>query len=226
MNNKHDYSGGSASRTSEGRPRSNASREHAVAMRNLFLRIKLPLKVEANETLQKRLALFHLLCRFDRFTVQGKPELSMADQDKTLAAILREHCPTWKHEPLLDEQKLFAAISMIPAVSLAAVQRKALLASVPFTDPDVLLQAMPEAGLSLEKDFRVDETFLQTKTKVELVDLAVKKFGLPAACANSDMKKPEIIKGIMKHDLTGKVPPDIAKECRMVTLGGAKAKGK
>lgn len=222
MNNKQDYSGGSSSRTSEGRPRSNASREHAVAMRDRFLRTKMPAKVEANETLQRRLLLFHFLCRFDRFSIMGKPELLKKDQDQTLAEILREHCPTWKHESLLDEQKLFAAIGMIPAVSLASVTRKAVLACVPFTDADVLLQGMPEAGLSWEKDFSIDGAFLETKTKGELVELAVKKFGLPATCASTDMKKPEIVKGILKHELTGKVPSEIAKECKLITLGGAK----
>ncbi len=225
MNGHKDVSMGSSSRTSDGRPRSNASRIHAVAMRDRFLRTRMPVKVEANDTLQRRLLLFHFLCQFDRFTTMGKPEIKK-DQDQTLAEILREHCPTWKQESILDEQKLFAAIGMIPAVSIAAVTRKAVLACVPFTDADVLLQGMGESGLSFEKDFVIDNAFLQTKTKGELVDLAVKKFGLPATCATTDMKKPEIIKGILGHKLLGKVPPEVAKECRVITLGGVKAKAK
>ena len=225
MNGRQNFSSGSSSRTSDGRPRSNASREHAVAMRDRFLRARMPAKVAENETLQRRLLLFHFLCQFDRFSTFGKPEIKK-DQDQTLAELLREHCPTWKHESILDEQKLFAAISMIPAVSLAAVTRKALLASVPFTTEDVLLQGMDEAGLSFQKDFVIDAAFLNTKTKGELVDLAVKKFGLPATAAGTDMKKPEIIKGIMGHKLLGKVPPEVAKECKVISLGAVKAKAK
>jgi len=222
-----------SSRNSSGRSRSNASREHAVAMRDRFLRTKMPAKVEANETLQRRLLLFQFLCRFDRLSTFGKPEIKK-DQDQQLAEILREHCPTWKHESLLNEQKLFAAVSMIPAVSLAAVTRKALLASVPFTTADVLLQGMPEAGLSLEKDFKVDEAFLNTKTKAELVQL-VKTLqlkdiidGYAGGWPNLFQAEPktDIVKRILKSPLIGKVPPELAKECKIIPVATAKAKKK
>ena len=222
MNGKKEISSGSSSRTGDGRPRHNASREHAVAMRDRFLRARMPAKVEANDTIQRRLLLFHFLCRFDRFSTLGKPEIKK-DQDQVLAELLREHCPTWKHESLLDEQKLFAAVSMIPAVSLAAVTRKAVLACVSFTDANVLLQGMGEAGLTMEKDFKVDEAYLNSKTKAELTQL-MKKFDLTGHQGNDTRKKPEIVKLILAQTLIGKVPPELAKECKVITLGAVKAK--
>ena len=97
----------------------------------------------------------------------------------------------------------------------------ARLSSVPHTDEEVLLQAMPEAGLTLEKDFLVDKTYLDTLTKGELTDL-MKKFGLTGHEGNATRKKPEIIKLFLAQKLTGKVPPVIAKECKIISLGAEK----
>jgi len=220
----------SSSGSSRPASKSRAAEVHALGMRDRFLRTRMPAKVEANEILQRRLVLFHLLCRFDRFSTALKPEIKK-DQDQTLAEILREHCPAWKHESLLDEQKLFAAVSMIPAVSLAAVTRKAILASVAFTEEEVLLQGMGEAGLSFEKDFQVDEAFLVTKTKGELAqlvrDFKIQSAGSPIIKADIvNMKKPEIVKLVLAQKLTGKVPSEVAKECKLVSFGGAKVKAK
>lgn len=74
--------------------------------------------------------------------------------------------------------------------------RKAILASVPFTTADVLLQGMPEAGLSLEKDFKVDEAFLQTKTKADLLTMT---------------------RALKIYD-------GLAKECKIIPVAVAKAK--
>lgn len=220
MNGRVSHSSGPS------RPRSpqaehRASQRHAVAMRNRFLRSRLPAKVEASETMQLRFMLFHVLCGFDKFGMMEKVELKK-DNDQVMTELIREFCPSWKNTSILDKDRLYAAIATIPAKQVAAVLRKVILASIAYTDEDVLLQAMPESGLTLEKNFAVDEQFLNSKTKDELVDLAVKKFGLPATCAKLDMKKTEILKGILKHNLVGKVPAELAKECKVITFGKGK----
>jgi hypothetical protein len=35
---------------------------------------------------------------------------------------------------------------------------------------------------------------------------------------DAEMKKPAMIEGLMKHDLTGKVPKDVAEECELPDL--------
>lgn len=218
MNGKRDLSTSHSSRPPRAEHR--ASQRHALAMRNRFLRARLPEKVVVSETMQLRFMLFHVLCGFDRFSMIEKTELKK-DHDQVMAELIREFCPVWKTTSILDKDRLYAAIATIPSKGVAAVLRKVILASIVYTDEDVLLQAMPEAGLTLEKNFAIDEQFLNSKTKDELVDMAVKKFGLPASCARLDMKKTEIMKGILKHNLVGKVPAEVTKECRMITFGKA-----
>ncbi len=193
-------------------------------MRDRFLRSRLPEKVQASETLQLRFALYHILCRFEQFGGQGRTDLKM-DHHQVFKELMKSISPAWKPAQYgrPDDQTLYAAVATIPAKQLDAVLRRVVLASVPHTDEEVLLQAMPEAGLALDKDFLVDKTYLDTLTKGELTDL-MKKFGLPGHEANATRKKPEIIKLFLAQKLTGKVPPVIAKECKLITLAAAKAK--
>ncbi len=199
-----------------------AARQHAIFMRDRFLRACVPAKVAESETIQLRLIIYHLLCRFERFSGQGRTDLKM-DHHQVFKELMKGICPAWKPEQYggLDDQKLYAAVETIPTKQLGTILKMIVMASVPHTAEKVLLQITSEAGITLEKDFVVDEQFLQTKTKGELIDLAVKKFGLPTAGA--DMKKPEIVKGILSHNLVGKVPPEIAKECKLISFTAEKA---
>ena len=83
----------------------------------------------------------------------------------------------------------------------------------------------PEAGISMEKDFQVDETFLKTKTKAELGKMGVKTFGVTEATAAAEnLKKTDLIKLLLGHQLAGKVPAEIAKEIKIITFGKRKSK--
>jgi len=115
---------------------------------------------------------------------------------------------------------------------LSEIILKVALASVRHTESEVLLLMAPEAGVDLNKSLVVDKKYLDTKTKAELVKLA-KTLGINARSTTSgqpldQMSKPEMLDEIMKYDLTGKLPKDIADRCELKTLakmGGAK-KGK
>jgi hypothetical protein len=221
MNGKKDYSesaGPARSTRSSG-----ASRQHAIFMRDRFLRTRVPAKVEASEILQQRLVLFNILCRFDCFGGQGRTDLKK-DHHEVFKELMKEICPSWK-DPRYgqDEQSLYAAVATVPAKQLPTVLEKVVLASVPHTDEKVLLQITPEAGISMEKDFVVDEQFLQTKTKAELTSL-MKKFDLTGYQGNDARKKPEIIKLMLSQKLIGKMPPEVAKECKIVTFSSTKTK--
>ena len=141
----------------------------------------------------KRLAIFHIL---DKSTIKWNDGFRM---------LLKENCTELK-------KGLYQAILSIPDKELMAVLTKTILLAIPSTDSDVLLQAAPEAGLDVLKSFRMDRDYLNTKTKAELLKFAktLKLGGLEAS-----MKKPEMLEAVLKHDLTGKVTPEIAESLEL-----------
>jgi ParB/RepB/Spo0J family partition protein len=217
MNGRKEYAP-SNPRPSTGSSGSGASRQNALFMRDRFLRAKVPAAVAASPVIQMRLIIFNLLCRFERFGGQGRTDLKQ-DHHQVFKTLMAEICPAWKPERYsgIDEQHLYAAVETIPEKQLSPTLQKIVLASVPHTEETVLLQLTREGGITLEKHFQVDEAFLNTKTKGELTSYG-KAMGLPLPVDLGTRPKPEIVKAILAQKLLGKIPVEISKECKLVTL--------
>jgi ParB/RepB/Spo0J family partition protein len=225
-----------AEAASSTRARGRAAEMHGEECRDRFLRARVPAKVVESETLQLRLALLHALCRFEKFTKAGKNELKK-DPDEIQAELIREFYPGWKATASLDQDRLYAAIAGIRPDKVYGILLKTIVAGTPYLEEDVLLQITPEAKIDMKKDFVIDKAYLETKTKAELIkltaDLGIQGKKIPvgmldkprtAPIATEDMKKPDIIKAILSTNLLGKVPAEITKQCKIITIEATKAK--
>lgn len=173
------------------RDNSHMKRVHTNAVRDRFLHAELPSKVKASTVVTRRLAIFHILRHLDH--IDGFEEL------------LQENCTELK-------KGLYQAILSIPEKKLMDVLTKAVLLNIPNTGSNVLLQAAPEAGMDVHRDFKMDEAFLKSKTKAELMDMAKSlKFKGPEA----SMKKTGMIVAIMENDLTGKITPEVKESFKV-----------
>lgn len=179
---------------------------HIDAVRDRFLHTELSAKIKAMPgenwltipAVVKRLAIFHIMNKF------------IQDFDERVEQLLKENCTELK-------KGLYHAILTIPEKKLMSFFTKTVLLIIPLTDSDILLQAAPEAGLDVPAAFRMDEEYLKTNTKAELLKLAkILKFCGTELDAIATMKKPEMINAILKHDLTGKVTPEIAKSLTVI----------
>lgn len=74
----------------------------------------------------------------------------------------------------------------------------------------------PEAGIDMNADFLMDETFLKTKTKAELLQM-VKDMGLKVAVSEKN-KKSEIVTAILAQELVGKATAEITDSCMLKEL--------
>ena len=180
--------------------------QKARDMRNRFLRARMPDKVLASSTVQLRMTIFHLLDKVLK--------------EEARNALLVEFVPgadKLNLEYFLGSEMLYAAINTVPADKLPELLQKIIIASLGVTYPEMLLYATPEAGIQILNDFVMDEDYVNTKTKVELLDFA-KKLKIKDLVLEPDMKKTEMVQNIMKHDLTGKVTAEIEEECKIDSL--------
>ncbi len=166
---------------------------HINGGRDRFLYAYLPPKIGDAPVVIKRLAIFHIL---DKSSIKWNERFS---------TLIKENCTELK-------KGLYQAILSIPDKKLMDVLTRTILLAIPSTDSDVLLQAAPESGLDVLKSFRMDRDYLNTKTKAELLKFAktLKLGGLEAS-----MKKPEMLEAVLKHNLTGKVTPEIVESLEL-----------
>lgn len=211
-------------------PARTSSPEHARSCRDRFVYREIPPKVEKSQTLQLRLAIYHLLEHFEE--LHGGLPGDTKDADKSRAALFQELTGRKLGSNKYSMMSYFtsedyAAIAAIPEKRLLETLLRIVRTSVPFTESEVLLLMLPEAGIDLDKSRLVDKAYLESKTKAELVKLA-KEMKLPAAKTIHDgMSKPAVVELLASQDLTGKLPKDIADYCELKTLAKmAGGKGK
>jgi len=216
-------------------PARTSSPQHAIECRDRFIYREIAPRVEKSEALRLRLAIYHLFNNFDDLDSSltpsdaGKlPDASVTRRDlfkEITGQKLRSGGYSMSSYFSADD---YAAIAAIPEKKLPDVLQKVAMASVRHTESEVLLLMAPEAGVDLNKSLVVDKKYLDTKTKAELVKLA-KTLGINARSTTSgqpldQMSKPEMLDEIMKYDLTGKLPKDIADRCELKTLANLGAK--
>jgi len=214
-----------------------SSPQHAVECRDRFLYRELAPRIEKSQALRLRLAIYHLLEHFDELDSSLTPsDGKMPDAREVRAALFKEITGRKLGSNKYSQMSWFtsedyAAIAAIPEKKLTEILLKITLASVQHTEPEVLLLMTPEAGIDLNKSLVVDMKYLDTKTKAELAKLA-KTLGINARTTSfgkplDQLSKHEMLDEIMKHDLTGKLPKDIADRCELKTLAQlAGGKGK
>lgn len=175
---------------------------HARDCRNRFLRAELPARVQASDNLQRRLLIYNVLAQHKEWP--GRTEL------------IKTYRPEYKANRYENDETAYRiAMSIRPNEHLSNALTDILLGSIQATMPSVLLMMAEEAKLDMTKDFGVDETFLKSKTKEELIAFArtfdLQDNGLKTMTSNS--KKGELVKAILAHDLKGKLPKECVTVC-------------
>jgi len=180
-------------------------RLHAEGCRDRFLIERLPEKVAASSALAKRFIIFHMLYRFGYYSGTAKQT-----RDKILAGI----CPAEYFKPgKFTGWEIYLAVMAVPEKKLDKLLKAVAAATIQYTDPKVLLHMTPEAGIDMNADFLMDETFIKTKTKAELLQM-VKDLDLTVAVTDK-AKKSEIVIAILAQELVGKTTPEIAESCQL-----------
>jgi ParB/RepB/Spo0J family partition protein len=181
-------------------------RLHAEACRDRFMIERLPAKVST--TLAKRFIIFHMLYRFGYFSGNAK---------QTRDEMIREICPAeYFKEKKFSGWEIYLVVMGVPKEKLNKLLSTIVMATIQYTDPKVLLHMTPEAGIDMGADFRMDEEFLNTKKKAELVEMA-KSLELPVSFTGKE-KKGEMVDAILALDLTGKRTDEIAESCQLKEL--------
>ena len=181
---------------------------HAEAARDRFMVTHLTPRVEASEVLAKRFIIYHMLDRFTYFSGNAK---LVKDE------IIKEICPPeYFKEKKFSGWHLYLLIMAVPEDELSTLLTKVVLATIPFTDAKVLLHMTPEAGIDMTRDFVMDETFINTKTKAELLRM-VKDLGLNVAATDKN-KKAEIVAAIQAQDLVGKATLELSESFKLMEL--------
>ncbi len=214
--NRSRGAGESASGSS--RPAVRNAAVHARAVRDRFIYSAMPEKFESSGVLQKRLVIYHLLCQFSHLR-GGVLDENSGSASEVRTNILSAFVPGRDLSELEGYfgQDDFGLITVIPAKDLDMVLEKAIKGSLRYTEPEVLLRMAPEAGIKMEKDFRIDRPYLNSMTKDDLVKF-VKTLGMKDLRLDAAGKKTAMVDEILKHDLTGKVPTDVAEECELETI--------
>ena len=180
------------------RDNSHTKRVHANVVRDRFLHTELPSKVKASTAVTQRLAIYHLLDGHDFITEQNEAGFE---------TLIKENCKELK-------KGLYQAILSIPENKLMDVLTEAVLLNIPKTDSQILLQAAPEAGIDMDRDFRMDDIYLASNTKAELLDMAK---SLKLKGPEASMKKTGMISAILgQNDLTGKLTKDIKESVKIM----------
>jgi ParB/RepB/Spo0J family partition protein len=183
-------------------------RIHAEAARDRFMVMHLTPRVEASEVLTKRFIIYHMLDRFGYFNGNAK---QVKDE------IIKEICPAeYFKEKKFSGWHLYLLVMNVPEDKLSDLLTKVVLATIPFSDPKALLHMTPEAGIDMTRDFVMDETFINSKTKAELLKM-VKDLGLSIAATEKN-KKAEIVAAIQAQDLVGKATPELSESFTLKEL--------
>jgi hypothetical protein len=165
-------------------------------------------KVAASPALSKRFIIFHMLDRFGYFSGNAK---------QTRDEILREISPAEHFAPgKFSGWELYLVVMGVPEDKLDGLLSVVVGATIQHTDPKVLLHMTPEAGIDMRADFQMDKTFLNTKKKAELVEMA-KALELMVSFMGKE-KKGEMMDAILALDLTGKRTEEIAESCEFKEL--------
>jgi hypothetical protein len=169
---------------------------------------RLPEKVAASHALTMRFIIFHMLYRFGYFSGNAK---------QTRDEILKGICPAEFFKPgKFSGWELYLVVMGVPDIKLDGLQNEVVRATIQYTDPKVLLHMTPEAGIDMSADFLMDETFIKTKTKADLLKM-VRDMGLSVAATKKN-KKSEIVTAILAQELVGKATPEIAESCGLKEL--------
>ena len=190
-------------------------RLHAEECRNRFLVERLPEKVAASPALSKRFIIYHMLYRFGYFSGNAK---------QTRDEILKEICPAeYFAEKKFTGWELYLVVMVVPEKKLDWLLDKVVRATIQHTDPKVLLHMTPEAGIDMSADFLMDKTFLNTRKKADLVEMA-KVLELTVSFTGKE-KKGEMVDAILALDLIGKRTAEIAESCAFTELKDVKDPG-
>lgn len=180
-------------------------RLHAEGCRDRFLVERLPEKIAASAELTKRFIIYHMLSRFGYFSGNAK---------QTRDEIIESISPAEFFKPgKFTGWEIYLVVMGVPEKKLDGLLNTVVAATIQHTDPKVLLHMTPEAGIDISADFLMDETFLKTKTKAELLQMD-KDMGLTVTATEKD-KKREIVAAILSHDLVGKATPEISEACTL-----------
>jgi len=180
-------------------------RLHAEGCRDRFMIERLPKKVAASSALTKRFIIYHMLYRFGYFSGTAK---------QTRDEIVKEICPAKLFKPgKFSGWELYLVVMGVPEIKLDGLLNEVVRATIQYTDPKVLLHMTPEGGIDMSADFQMDETFIKTKTKADLIQM-VKDMGLNVAATEKN-KKSEIVAAILAQELVGKATHEIAESCRL-----------
>ena len=186
--------------------------QHATGCRNRFLAVSLPARIGQSEVLRKRLVIYHLLERYKQFSgIQGVIGSRTAEQDRDK---LMEQYSRKKHtDSYWMPEDIYRNVRNVPEKELDGLLYRLTMNMLMHTEARVLLNMTPEAGIDVNREFRMDEIFLGTKTKAELVAIVTKlKLG---AIVSEKMKKPAILDEICKLDLTGKMVGSLKELCKV-----------
>ena len=196
MNNPKSES--SSAGTSSSGTSSSTLWQHAQACRDRFLKAQLPAKVSTSEVLQKRLLIYTLLIEYKH--MEGREDLLKALDPK-----FKAKASSWGN--FMSDTEVYEAVMQTAPEILEEMLHRILIASIEATNTDVLLRLAPEAGIDMMKDFAPDKTFLDSKTKGELITLA--KAGGLGLGLNESQKKGDIVEAILAHDLRGKFTKEL-----------------
>ncbi|HEY3346073.1 MAG TPA: ParB/RepB/Spo0J family partition protein, partial [Nitrospirota bacterium] len=135
------------------------ARIKARECRDRFLRSAIPAKVEASVALQKRFILYRLL--EDNGFRRGK--------GKELSEIFGLRVdPSLNNYP--SKEKVYNLITKVSEAILDEVLARAVKTLIRDAETEVMLNMTPEAGIDMAVDFVIDEDFVKTKTKADLVE--------------------------------------------------------
>lgn len=172
--------------------------EKARFCRDRFVKAKIPAKVEASAILQKRLTIYHLLCR-----------MSSSGEAWTL---LKKYAPA-AATSYRREQVIYHFVMQIEADQLDTIMAQVITDLVQITEPKVLLMLAPEATIDMTTDFGPDEEFLKCMKKNELVEYATaEKLGVNL---QDDEKKSDMLKKLTALDLRGKLTESLKQAIKV-----------
>lgn len=191
----HGAADSPAKRTS----RAAIAREH----RNRFLRAALQAPLTHAPAMLTRLALAFILsheaARRSRDGVYAREDL-LAAWGVPLKERAWEDDPEWRRARRMPDTVLVERLA------------QALLATVDHLSPEILPDIAPTLGVNIAQDFAVDEPYLKTRTKAELLDLA-EELDLADADTRKGwerrLKRPEMIQAILERWKPGQVPNEI-----------------
>lgn len=183
---------------SSGKAEPNVHNQHFKGRecRDRFLLSQVPGQEMAVPTLSKRLTIYHL-CK------EGMGLEFLNEEARTILKVS-------EGDIYLPGQEIYNKILNIPDEQLDEALKLILHAKAAAdTSTDVLLMMAPEAGIDVGAEFKIDEAWLKTKTKPQLVMLN-SELGLGLELS-ATAKKGKLIEAILGENITGMIPLEMAK---------------